>query len=383
MEALPEGMSVVEVPKYYAPTTLAEATSCPLKATLASTRVHQMESGPEAAIGVLVHRVLERAWGLPEDQINLIFLEEYNHTVDALRKDVHRRHFADLKSTRTDAQWRALRHWVNGRAARGQARLYSQRKPPVQQRAFGAEVALQSDTLRLRGRADRVHKRPDGTLEVRDFKTGSVLTPEGEVSPGVQLQLRAYGLLLEELRPGVKIALIVDDGCDRAVDFEGDSRVEARHEIQSIVSTLPLEGTIAAPALARPGASCWNCSYRYRCRSYIVSAPEWWKRYPDGLDRLAYDTWGTLHEVCERRGHTSLTLLDVAGRKVRVDGVDSRHGDFAPLIGMELFIFGLQATGPSRDFNGRKFHPRLFYEIPRDRGETRAWSAHFFTNHRS
>jgi hypothetical protein len=80
--------------------------------------------------------------------------------------------------------------------------------------------------------------------------------------------------------------------------------------------------------------------------------------------------------------HTSDTarvmLMDDAGRRVRIDGLDRRHGLTDSVISQRVSFFELEASGPARDFNGRRFHPRSFHELARDRRERRAWSAQLF-----
>jgi hypothetical protein len=76
--------------------------------------------------------------------------------------------------------------------------------------------------------------------------------------------------------------------------------------------------------------------------------------------------------------NTALTLKDDAGRRVRVDGLDVRHGVTPKAVGRRIWLFGLEATGPTRGFDGARFHPRSFHELPRDRLERRAWALDVF-----
>jgi hypothetical protein len=79
-----------------------------------------------------------------------------------------------------------------------------------------------------------------------------------------------------------------------------------------------------------------------------------------------------------RMSNTALTLKDDAGRRVRVDGLDVRHGVTPKAVGRRIWLFGLEATGPTRGFDGARFHPRSFHELPRDRLERRAWALDVF-----
>jgi len=68
------------------------------------------------------------------------------------------------------------------------------------------EVQLETLTLRLRGRVDRVDRLPDGTYEVTDFKTGSTYgfpdpdgsDPAAALADGTKLQWALYAYALED-----------------------------------------------------------------------------------------------------------------------------------------------------------------------------------------
>jgi hypothetical protein len=77
-------------------------------------------------------------------------------------------------------------------------------------------------------------------------------------------------------------------------------------------------------------------------------------------------------------GRVDVVLRDAAGRRVRIDGLDPRHGLTSVLVGKSVWFFGLEATGATRGFDGGRFHPRAFHELPRDRMERRAWALHVF-----
>jgi hypothetical protein len=129
--------------------------------------------------------------------------------------------------------------------------------------------------------------------------------------------------------------------------------------------------------LATPGSVCHGCAIRHVCSAYRNSAPAWWRSFPPTIERLPDDIWGTLVEVLPKPGASSvdLALIDAAGRHVRVDGVDVRHDAFAVPASSRVWLFGLQASARPRGYDGKRFHPRVFHELPRDGYERRAWSA--------
>jgi hypothetical protein len=216
--------------------------------------------------------------------------------------------------------------------------------------------------------------------EIRDFKSGNALTPDGNIKPEIQLQLRAYGLILMELEPTTEVRLVVDDGEERELSFDSSSRATARNELDAILAEVPPPGVADARELATPGAGCFGCSTRHVCPGYRESAPSWWASYPAELDRAPNDTWGELLEVRPnpRAPTVDAWLRDVSNRRVRVDGLHERHGLGAESIGMRIALFDLEATGQTRGFDGQRYHPRSFHELPRDGRERRAWSVSMF-----
>lgn len=383
MNSLPSPIVDVTVPECFSPSALGPPGGCLLKLICASLRRRdwgeRLAPGPEAAVGALLHRVLERAArenGSAED----IFEEEYRRIVTELRSDPRRAHFADLASTKSLAEWTRQRAWVLSRAralrgsrSRGDWTPHADAILPV----AGVEVPLESRSLRLRGKADRIRQLGARVFEVRDFKTGATLDGEGAIKPEIALQLQAYGLMLLERRQGIEVSLVVDDGVDRTIPFDDDGRQVAKNTIEEIMGSMPPAGLAAAAGLARPGSDCWGCAIRHVCLTYRSTAPNWWMSYPSTVDRLSNDVWGTVVDIVGS-GCIDVVLRDDAGRRVRIDGVDERHGISASSIGSRLWFFGLEASGVSRGFDGVRFYPRSFHELPRDRQERRAWALHVF-----
>jgi len=379
LAVLPSALTVIEVPALFSPTALVTAGTCRLKATLGSTKVERLGSGPEAAVGTLIHRILERTWNKEDIDVDAVFDAEYGLIVAELLRDPKRAHFADLSGTRSLAEWSSLRAWVRTRSLRGGSRTHDVRVERARESGLGAERLLQSQALRLRGRADRVRRVPLNTLEVRDFKSGATLDHEGHIKPEIALQLMAYGLMVLEQNPNVTVRLVVDDGEERELAFDLATRERAREVLLEVANGLPPPGVVSAETLASPGPSCWNCPFRHTCSSYLTIAPTWWKTYPKDTERVPFDIWGTLSDVSQCQNRSSVRLIDAAARLVRVDGIDPRHDSSLTRLGSTVFFFGLEATGPSRDFDGGRFHPRSFHELPRDRSERRAWTTSVFS----
>jgi hypothetical protein len=309
-----------------------------------------------------------------------LFEEEYQRATSELRLDPRRAHFADLASTKSQADWSRLRKWILSRVRVIQASAeYVRRSPRLEgaPRVLGAEVPLESRSLRLRGKADRIRQLRPRLFEVRDFKTGATLDEDGQIKAEIALQLRAYGLLLLERLPEVEIRLVVDDGVERELSFDAHDRQAAKAALERITNSMPPFGRAPSAGLTHAGSACWGCSVRHVCSEYRSRAPSWWREYPAEIERLSYDVWGTVIDVFGA-GPVDVVLRDDAGRRVRIDRIDERHSVSASAIGRRLWFFGLEASGVSRGFDGTRYHPRCFHELPRDRLERRAWSMQVF-----
>jgi hypothetical protein len=378
---LPSALATVDVPRLLSPSALGAAGGCVLRVVAASPGVHveRMPNGPEASVGILVHRVLEHwARGQGADDPLELFDAEYAEMRAALEQDAARRHFADLISTKGAQAWARLRAGVADRCRRVERRKAAAWVGQVipGDVPLGPERPLSSDDLRLSGKADRIRKIGSHAYEVRDFKSGAVLDDAGEVKVAIQLQLRAYGLMVIDLDPEATVRLVVDDGDERDIPFDVAAQARAREEILTIIERVPPPGAVDARRLATPGVGCFGCSIRHVCAAYREEAPTWWRSYPVDVERVPDDIWGTVIEVIPQpNASNDILLTDAAGRRVRVDAMDIRHGARGFPAGSRVWLFGLQATGRSRGYDGKRFHPRVFHELPRDALERRAWSA--------
>lgn len=386
MRALPPIVLEVRVPDSFSPSALGTSGACRLKLIAASlSRVdwtERLASGPEAAIGTLLHRTLERAHREPLSKAEEIFDEEYERTVAELRVDSQRAHFADLASVKQRAEWSRIRAWVITCArsirptATGDARIRMLRDDRLKVTS-GAEIPLHSKPLRMRGRADQIRRLGDGIFEIRDYKMGNIIEKDGAIKPEIVLQLRAYGLMLLEQHPDAQIRLVVDDGTNREVAFDESARRTAKEEIERITASMPPSGLAGTDALTQPGNCCYGCSIRHVCPGYRTAAPRWWAHYPQEIAHISNDIWGMVMEV-HGSETVDVVLQDDAGRRVRVSRLDARHGLSAVSVGSRLWFFGLESPGASRGFDGTRLHPRTFYELPRDRTERRAWAVRVF-----
>ena len=376
MRALPRLLTTVDVPPFLSPSALGSWGGCVLKlvsATRGAVQVELLGASPTLSIGTFAHRVISQFERSTNTTATEVFDSEYQRLQDELSRDPMKAHFADLVSTKTMAEWARLKAWILSRCERLERSGASRATGSL--RTSGSELALESGDLRLRGSADRVRRVGRNDFEVRDFKSGSVFDDDGTIKLEIRLQLLAYGLMVAAAYPRASIRLIVDDGFEHEVAFDAQARSDARREIDAITGSVPASGPADADQLASPGPGCWGCAVRHVCKSYRASAPVWWREYPDNLQTVSKDVWGTISEIrsVSPTGHVELVVMDDGGRHVRIDRLDVRHGLGGETSGTRVWMFDLESSGGGRDFDGHRFHPRAFHEHPRDRRDRRAW----------
>ena len=380
---LPTPIDVVAVPDCVSASALGHWEGCLLKLIAGSMHegVH-LPSSPEAAAGTLVHRALERLGQGSAETPDEAFDAEYEVLQGELSTDPRRCHFSDLRTVLGSSRWSRLRSRVVTND--GWSPVPARTSPAeggstdvTLHDVVGVERRLESRRLRIRGRADEIRRTGTNSFEVRDYKTGGVVDADGVVRESIALQLQTYGLMLLDMVPMAQVRLVVDDGSEREVVFDAAHRSAAEAHVESITSRLPV-GSVAAEDVATPGPGCWQCSIRHVCAAYLASAPMWWSSYPDDYS-IPLDVWGTVTEIRDG-SRRDILLEDDSGRRTLVRGVSDRHAiDLdARSIGHKLWFFGLESSGPRRGFDGRRYQPRAFHELPRDGLERRAWMLQVF-----
>lgn len=378
---LPSAASEVEVPDYFSPSSLGSSELCGLKVLSSAQgnreRFERLPLSPSAVLGTLVHRGLE----LLSSRELLKPLTWLDEKLDEPSGD--------------SAPYRCLREAVPERSIQGAREMLRGREPnpssvhgPVMSgvaysgsegRVFGSEVWLESASLRLRGKADFVGRSADGTIEITDFKTGSVLGPDGDVKAEYAFQLQAYALMLQEKVEASSVRLVLDNGQRTLVPSDETSLELARERIEDITSRFAKSSTVRAEEVSNPGTECASCGIRPSCRAYLSAAPAWWVNLPGDIDFEPLDTGGTVVRVVEGDIGWTIHLEDGAGRRVKIDRLGRSHGMDASTTGEWVWLFNLCAVNRRRGFQGQRPHPRLFHELPgRDGTGQRAWDIAVF-----
>lgn len=375
---IPVPLTEVEVPANFGPSVLARFRGCRLQLVLAGRkRPDFLAPGPEAAVGRLIHRVAE-LWGKGEGsdpQTLFALLAEASRS--ELAEDPVTAPYANLSSTMTHAAWLDVRTTAVSKCKpRGDRPL----PPAGVDHAWGptgVEKSIVSDRLRLSARVDRIIRVGTKGLLIKDHKTGRVRNDDGSLREEIAFQLRLYGMVAQERFPECEVMLVVDSGDEITVSFTKEDVAKATERLSMILTPLPAHAKIAAEDIAVPGESCLRCQARPACPAYRRVAPEWWKVHPQEMLRIPQDVWGAILESRTSAGRTSLRVLDAAGRAVKISNLGERS-DVSVAVGAQAWFFNLVATGTARGWNGQPFHPHAFHELPRDRGERRAWGLRIF-----
>jgi ATP-dependent helicase/nuclease subunit B len=119
-------------------------------------------------------------------------------------------------------------------------------------------------TLRVSGQIDRIDKRPDGTLVLRDYKTGKAPRDENEIFRGAkQLQIPFYILAAAMLFPGHPVVEAfldyVDGGRQVALDPASVQGEDFRLQLRGLVDA------IADGLFVQEHTACAWCDYTAAC----------------------------------------------------------------------------------------------------------------------
>jgi RecB family exonuclease len=141
-----------------------------------------------------------------------------------------------------------------------------QAEPLLIEEAF----ALRLDDVVLNGIIDRVHRLPDGDVEIVDYKTDRQARTEQQVREGLQLQI--YALACHEAFPEIQPAptraamFFVRTGDRVETRFSPADLAVARDEIQSRARKMRAVGPDEHLASEQ---TCRWCEYRLTCRHAI------------------------------------------------------------------------------------------------------------------
>lgn len=410
---LPPPLSMRELdPMYVSPSWFGRMRKC----ALSGVRLQQdlgkrgdpwqywrgLPPGPAAYVGSVIHRVLQWArraepqTGMSLDgQLERQFARELAAMEDTLAERPTTQHLVPLSRTMTRREWgekRALMYSICRRLfARNRARRTFVEQSPAasvpaaissmsMRRKLGPEYPIKDIELGVSGAVDLVEAVDEETLEIREYKTGSILEPNqhGELVPRAEYvdQLRLYALAMSKEWPDKRLRLVLV-GADDEVVVPWDEASKERIRL----SLEELRESLHRGLLASPGPSqCRPCPRRHRCSEYIRTAPQWWTMRHEARVRPPLDIWGTVLDVAWRPTGWSVRLMGAHGYPVSVTGLDTRHGLDTVQPGEILYFFNLEPSGMA-------YHsptaPRNYHECRP--GEHQAWALALFRGapHRS
>ena len=132
--------------------------------------------------------------------------------------------------------------------------------PVAAEQEFTIDIA----GIPFHGFIDRIEKRPDGTLEVVDFKTGGVYESAKSIREDPQVNIYALGVqkIFNKLPNKASLFYIKHD---KTVTYDvGSSQVEkVKEEVEKITNAIIEEKFEATPSFE----ACRNCSFRGICDS--------------------------------------------------------------------------------------------------------------------
>ncbi len=148
---------------------------------------------------------------------------------------------------------------------------YTKHAPFSDARTIGIERrldgSLPGSSYRLRGIIDRLSRRPDGTIEICDYKTGKDL-PRGGKDPMFYRQMGMYQLLVQENFPDFTAIELVQHylKLNEVVTYRmsEDELVQLEEELRSIIQLIK-RAVKLDDFPAREGSYCDFCEYQKIC----------------------------------------------------------------------------------------------------------------------
>ncbi len=129
------------------------------------------------------------------------------------------------------------------------------------------EFIFQEGEWTLRGKIDRTDKHPDGSWEVIDYKTGTDVDTDAQITDSLQLGIYAVG---------ARRAWHMEKGKATIYFVAFDKTVSAPFEAfdeQKIIDTFIETGKkIVAQEFPPNTAHCVNCPFKHRCEQAVLPA---------------------------------------------------------------------------------------------------------------
>jgi hypothetical protein len=376
---LPDPLARVSVVQTVSPSMLAAGPVCALRRQgreLDGGRLAGLIESPWAIIGTLIHRSIQLADG--RSNLREVFEELVRRRELELLADVRRSHLVPLRTAIGEGAWATRLHLLESRIGNGEplpvARLDAQLHATAPLPRLTHEVWFESEALGLAGSADHVELVGEHLVRIIDWKTGSVLTPEGEVTEQYRLQLAAYLMLARERWPARQIETFLFNGDTVAVDVtpaDEEAVLQAVSAIRAVTSGL---SDALAADLALLGAECAGCPIRHRCPAYLAVLRSTGRGAYAEANPWSGDVLGRVLAVQTHGEMTVVNLRLPTGSVVQARWTSGRLSG-SDLVAQELVAFGLIPLVRRDRVNGEALEPLMFEEVSQSR---RAWQSEIF-----
>jgi RecB family exonuclease len=119
-------------------------------------------------------------------------------------------------------------------------------------------------SLRVSGKIDRIDRRPDGSLVLRDYKTGKAPRDQGAIyRGGQQLQIPFYVLAAAKMFPGQPVVEAFLDYVDGGRQVAFDPRAVTGEDFRALLRGLV--DSIAQGVFVQEPSACDWCDYTAVC----------------------------------------------------------------------------------------------------------------------
>ncbi len=250
------------------PSRANDFVQCPLLFRLRA--IDQIPEPPSvaAALGTLVHTVLERLFDLPArertlEAARLMLRPEWKALVE---KDPT---LADLHSAPGDAD-----PWLDEAGQR--LEVYFTLENPQRLEPDAREQFIEwqmPDGPLLRGVIDRVDVASDGSIRIIDYKTGKAPAPQ--YGRQAKFQMRFYALMVTHLRgssPSVLQLLYLKDGGTVVLNPTATDLDLAEHEIRELWADIQHTAELSEWRPRRSPLCGW-CSFKALCPEFGGTPP--------------------------------------------------------------------------------------------------------------
>ena len=383
---LPNPLATLVVPDDFHPSSFVRLEQCPVSVLglLGVDERGLLVPQPTAFLGLIIHharhQLTEGRWGTahdPQQAASEILAGAVDEAEAALSSNQATERLVPLRESVGRRAWKTrtqeFLRWASGAANPGKAepprRLSfdpesaSHASTESDQATTGAERLLSNRGLRLRGRPDWTAHVDEAVVEVVDFKSGRIMDADGRPLDEHVVQVRLYALMLEAAFPDAEVRPYIERVERVEVPWGDLERTRMMARLEETSTRLPAGVRLGAKEVAQPGLHCHGCRLRPMCPAYLSAAPSWWPDERGNPRPLPLDVWGDVTSVEPQGDRLAVRLADAAGRRVRIDGVERRHGVAEVKPGERAWFYDLESSEDLSQ-HGALVQPRNFHEHP-------------------